>query len=70
MEIKPFKAYRFNAGVTGNAGDCIAPPYDVIDAGLQEKLYSKNEYNIVRITKGKTEQSDNEKNNQYTRAAK
>ena len=70
MEIKAFKAYRFNPQVVGNAGDCIAPPYDVIDAGLQEKLYRKNEYNIVRITRGKTDKADNEKNNQYTRAAK
>jgi uncharacterized protein (DUF1015 family) len=69
MEIKAFKAYRFNPKVVGNAGDCIAPPYDVIDAGLQEKLYNKNKYNIVRITRGKTEESDNEQNNQYTRAA-
>jgi uncharacterized protein (DUF1015 family) len=70
MEIKVFKAYRFNPQVVGNAGDCIAPPYDVIDADLQERLYSKNEYNIVRITRGKTERTDNENNNQYTRAAK
>ncbi len=70
MEIKPFRAYKFNPELTGNAGDCIAPPYDVIDAGLRERLYNKNQYNIVRITRGKTEPSDNETNNQYTRAAK
>ncbi len=70
MEIKPFRAYRFNPELTGNAGDCIAPPYDVIDAGLQERLYNKNQYNVVRVTRGKIEPSDNETNNQYTRAAK
>jgi uncharacterized protein (DUF1015 family) len=69
MEIRPFKAYRFNKAVVGNAGDCIAPPYDIISTAEQEQLYKKNEYNIVRITKGKTSVRDNESDNQYTRAA-
>jgi len=69
MEIKSFKALRFNPVIVGDAGDCIAPPYDVIDSDLQERLYRKNEYNIVRIIRGKTEDSDNENDNQYTRAA-
>ena len=69
MEIGPFKALRFDEKVVGNAGDCIAPPYDIIDSAQQERLYKKSEYNIVRITKGKTAPSDNENNNQYSRAA-
>lgn len=69
MEMKSFKALRFNPAVVGDAGDCIAPPYDVIDADLQQKLYQKNEYNVVRIIKGETKNSDNENDNQYTRAA-
>jgi uncharacterized protein (DUF1015 family) len=69
MEIRPFKAFRFDEKVVGNAGNCIAPPYDIIDSAQQERLYEKSEYNIVRITKGKTTPADNEDNNQYTRAA-
>ncbi len=69
MEIRPFRAFRFDESVVGDAGSCIAPPYDVIDPVQQEKLYQKNEYNIVRIIKGKTAASDNQSNNQYTRAA-
>ncbi len=69
MEIKPFKAFRFNAGVVGDVGRCIAPPYDVISDGERDGLYRKSKYNIVHITKGKTEASDDEQNNQYTRAA-
>ena len=69
MEIKPFKAYRFDAKVVGNTGDCIAPPYDVINADQQEQLYRKSAYNIVRVTKGKTSASDDGQDNQYTRAA-
>jgi uncharacterized protein (DUF1015 family) len=69
MEIKPFRAFRFDAGVVGDVGSCVAPPYDVINPSQQQQLYNKNEYNIVRIIKGKTAASDNADNNQYTRAA-
>jgi uncharacterized protein (DUF1015 family) len=69
MEIKAFKAYRFNPDVVGEAGKCIAPPYDVINSAQQEQLYQQSPYNIVRIIKGKTETGDNEMKNQYTRAA-
>jgi uncharacterized protein (DUF1015 family) len=68
MEIKPFCAYRFDGSVTGNAGQCIAPPYDVIDAKLQQALYDANPYNIVRAILGKTAPSDTQTDNQYTRA--
>jgi uncharacterized protein (DUF1015 family) len=69
MEIKPFKAYRYNAEVVGSTGNCIAPPYDVIDADKQESLYAQSEFNIVRVIQGKTLASDSEQSNQYTRAA-
>jgi uncharacterized protein (DUF1015 family) len=69
MKLKPFKAFRFNAEVVGDAGSCISPPYDVISSSQQQMLYEKSKYNIVRIIKGKTTPSDTANNNQYTRAA-
>lgn len=69
MEVKPFKAFRFDETKVGDVGSCTAPPYDVISPAQQQKLYEKSEYNIVRIIKGKTTPSDNDSNNQYTRAA-
>ena len=69
MQIKPFKAFRFDEAVVGEVGRCIAPPYDIISDAQQERLYKKSEHNIVRIIKGKTTASDNGENNQYTRAA-
>jgi len=69
MEIKPFKAFRFDPKVVGDAGSCIAPPFDEIGPDMQQQLYEKSKYNIVRITRGKTTPSDNDKDNQYTRAA-
>jgi uncharacterized protein (DUF1015 family) len=68
MKVRPFRAYRFDPAVVGNAGDCIAPPYDVIGPEQQELLYEKNEHNIVRIIRAKTFPSDNDADNQYTRA--
>ena len=69
MEIKPFKAFRFDETIVGGVGNCIAPPYDVISPVQQEQFYGNSEYNIVRIIKGKTAPSDNHEHNQYTRAA-
>ena len=69
MEVKPFKAFRFDGTVVGEVGSCIAPPYDVISPEQQEQLYKKNKYNIAQITMGKKTASDDADNNQYTRAA-
>jgi len=69
MQIKPFKAFRFDRSVVGDVGDCIAPPYDVISDEQQQQLYEKSEHNVVRIIRGKTNPSDNGRENQYTRAA-
>jgi uncharacterized protein (DUF1015 family) len=68
MEIRPFRAFRFDSSVVGDVGNCIAPPYDVIDADMQEELYNRSEYNVVRVIKGKICSEDTEENNQYTRA--
>ena len=69
MEIRAFRAFRFNSDVVGDVGGCIAPPYDIISPAQQGRLYEKSRYNIVRIIKGKSESGDDENNNQYTRAA-
>ncbi|MCK5172106.1 MAG: DUF1015 family protein, partial [Planctomycetes bacterium] len=69
MEIVPFKAWRFDGSVVSNVGDCLAPPYDVIDATAQQELYDKNPCNVVRAIKGKTGPNDSDGDNQYTRAA-
>lgn len=69
MDIKAFKAYRFNQDIVGKPGDCIAPPYDVIDASFQDELYARNDYNIVRAIKGKPSDAESDNDNVYTRAA-
>lgn len=53
MDIKAFKAWRYNRDEVGDAAACVSPPYDVIDSRIQELLYNKNRSNVVRIIKGK-----------------
>jgi len=68
MQIRAFKAFRYNPAVVGDVGSCIAPPYDIIGPAEQQRLCEKDPYNIVRITKGKAEPTDTDGDNQYTRA--
>jgi uncharacterized protein (DUF1015 family) len=69
MEVRPFKAFRYDKTKVSDVGGCIAPPFDVIDPDKQQRLYDKNQYNIVRIIKGAETDSDSDENNKYTRAA-
>src|SRR5262249_43014030 len=48
-DIRAFRAFRYDPGRVGALGDVIAPPYDVIDASLQQALYDKSPYNVVRL---------------------
>jgi uncharacterized protein (DUF1015 family) len=69
MEIRPFKAYRFNPEIVGNGGDCLIPPYDLSGQAVREHFYRKNEHNIIRIICGQASEKDCNRKNQYTRAA-
>jgi uncharacterized protein (DUF1015 family) len=68
-QVVPFAGLRYNTGVAGRHEDLLAPPYDVIYPDMQEDLYNKSPYNIVRLILGKTAESDTETNNRYTRSA-
>ena len=69
MEIRPFKAFRYDEGVSGDVAKCVAPPYDVIDEALQSDLYDRSDCNVVRVIKGKASDSDSKTDNVYSRAA-
>jgi uncharacterized protein (DUF1015 family) len=69
MEVKPFKAFRYNSQVVGDVGRCIAPPYDVISDDEQQRLHRRSRYNVAYITRGKSSPTDNGQHNVYTRAA-
>src|SRR5438552_7227760 len=68
-EIRAFRAYRYDLGRVGALSDVVAPPYDVIDPGLQQTLYDRSPYNVVRLILNKEESGDAEGRDRYTRAA-
>lgn len=67
-DILPFRAWRY-APAAGALRDLIAPPYDVVDAALQSRLYARSPNNVIRVDLGLTTPSDNDCDNRYTRAA-
>ena len=69
-QVLAFRGLRYDSKHVGTLSKVIAPPYDVIDAALQQKLYDQHPANVVRIELNKDEPGDHESNNRYTRAAK
>src|SRR5438132_588669 len=68
-DIRAFRAFRYDLGRVGALGDVVAPPYDVIDPPLQQTLYDRSPYNVIRLILNKEEPGDNGSDNRYTRAA-
>src|SRR6202521_2326441 len=68
-DIRAFRAFRYDLGHVGALRDVIAPPYDVIDPGLQQALYERSPYNVIRLILNKEGPGDTETDNRYTRAA-
>lgn len=67
MQIRPFKAYRYDKTNVTDTGKCIAPPYDVIDATVRQRLIEQSPFNIVRVIKP---QPDENCGNAYENAAR
>ena len=67
--VAPLRGLRYDPKHVGTLSQVIAPPYDVIDAALQERLYQKHPANVIRIELNREEPGDNQRSNKYTRAA-
>ena len=68
-EVQAFRGFRYDLARIGQISDVIAPPYDVIDPALQQTLYDRSPYNVVRLILNKETPKDSEHDNRYTRAA-
>lgn len=66
--IRPFKALIYNKDRVGQIRNVVAPPYDIIPADMQDKLYKDHKNNVVRLILGKIEDGDSDNDNRYTRA--
>jgi uncharacterized protein (DUF1015 family) len=67
-DIRAFRGFRYDLGHVGALSDVVAPPYDVIDTALQQKLYDTSPYNAIRLELTRDEPGDDENTNKYTRA--
>ncbi|MDR0391119.1 MAG: DUF1015 domain-containing protein [Planctomycetaceae bacterium] len=70
MEIQPFTGYRYNLDKINCLDDVVAPPYDVIDDKLQDKLYERHPNNVVRLILNRISSADSAEDNRYIRASK
>ncbi|MFH1380691.1 MAG: DUF1015 domain-containing protein [Candidatus Omnitrophota bacterium] len=68
-KIKPFKGILYNTKRV-NMNRVVAPPYDVISPVMQDELYCKDQFNIVRLILGTEAATDTSKQNKYTRSKK
>jgi uncharacterized protein (DUF1015 family) len=68
-DIRAFRAFRYDLGKVGALSDVVCPPYDVIDANLQQSLYQRSPYNVIRLELNQPEAGDDDNSNRYTRAA-
>lgn len=68
-DIRAFRGYRYAPGRVGALSNVVAPPYDVIDPTLQQALYERSPYNVIRLELNREEAGDSETSNRYSRAA-
>jgi len=68
-EIVPFMGILYNTNKINNLADVVAPPYDVISEGEQNAFHENHPQNIIRLTLGRTFETDTPTNNRYTRSA-
>ncbi len=69
-DVRAFRAFRYDLGRVGALANVVAPPYDVIDPALQNALYERSPYNVIRLILNKESADDTEHDNRYTRAAR
>ena len=68
--IQAFGGLRYDLGHVGSLSEVIAPPYDVIDAEMQDALYKRHPCNCVRLILNRDEPGDDDASNRYSRAAR
>ncbi len=69
VDVLPFSGFLYNRDKIGDPGQVTAPPYDVIRPEMQDDLYDRHPYNVIRLILGKQFPEDTDTNNRYTRAA-
>jgi uncharacterized protein (DUF1015 family) len=47
--VRPFRGLLYDAAVVGPIASVVAPPYDVIGAEEQKRLYAASPFNVIRL---------------------
>ncbi len=58
VQIQAFRGLRYDLMRVGSLSDVVAPPYDVINPELQNKLYDRHPANVVRLILNRQEPKD------------
>jgi uncharacterized protein (DUF1015 family) len=69
-DVSPFRGVRYDVARVGTLSDVVAPPYDVIDPALQDRLYHASPYNVIRLELNRDEPGDSGTGTRYSRAAR
>jgi uncharacterized protein (DUF1015 family) len=69
-DVRPFRGVRYDIAKVGAMSDVVAPPYDVIGADLQARLYDASPFNAIRLELNRDEVGDTPESNRYTRASR
>lgn len=69
VEVKPLNAIVYNQEKV-KMEDVIAPPYDVISSEYRDELYSRSDYNIVKLILAKGSKDLFDVDNRYDEAKK
>ena len=68
--VAPLRGLRYDPKHVGGLSQVIAPPYDVIDAALQTRLYEQHPANVIRLELNREEPGDGGAGDKYARAAR
>lgn len=68
-ELHAFRGLRYDPGHISSLRDVVAPPYDVIDASQQDRLYERHRANVIRLILNRPEPGDASDDDRYARAA-
>ena len=67
-DIKPFRGYIYNTEKIKDIAKILAPPYDVISPKMQDSLYKRSDFNVVRLILAKEESGKGKFENKYKKA--
>src|SRR5215472_15440614 len=67
-QVFPFRALRYNPTLVP-LERVLTQPYDKISRAMQDKYYAADPHNLITVEKGRSNSSDTNENNVYTRAA-